>query len=184
MLLISTNSGADAPVGRRKQKDGAHPTLRTSRGYRALRLHPRGTAELETALVIPILLVLLVLIGATLKYGVARLDTIFSAENEAYRQTVAETAVTPDPNLQPTPGIEIIRPGLPTYFAWSNQSTLVDIRVAQNLTTTTIQDHAIFLSPSWHYGNQDVEDWFRVYVEESHSPELMQSLGLRPIIPP
>src|SRR3954454_11180480 len=119
MLLISTNPWHRRPadVPNQTQPPARH----------ALRLHPRGTAELETALVIPILLVLLVLIAGTLKYGVARLDNVFGAENEAYRQAVAETAVTPDPILQPTPGIEMIRPGLPTYFTYSDRSTIVPI---------------------------------------------------------
>ncbi|HVT80847.1 MAG TPA: hypothetical protein VHM90_09330 [Phycisphaerae bacterium] len=180
MWSTCTNRGADAPVGRERDSARKRPPARRRR---LTCRHPRGTAELETALVIPILLVLLILIAGTLKYGVARLDNIFGAENEAYRQTVAETAVTPAP-LQPTTGIEAIRPGLPTYFAYQKRSTLVDVQVAQNLTSTTIQDQAIFLSPSWHYGNQDVNDWFQAYVEESHPPELVQSLGLKPIVPP
>ncbi len=149
----------------------------------------RGTAELETALVIPILLGILFLIGYLSTRGQAELAGVYNAENNAYGQVVAGKGTTPAPSPVPITGINT--PVLPTRFDYSEPVTTVTSTTFGQVISNRIDQKAVFLDPAWQYsawpntGDQgQIQAWFEAYVAESHPPQLSQSLGLSPPGPP
>jgi hypothetical protein len=149
-----------------------------------------GTAEIELLLVIPILLTILLLTGAGLRLGGARLANVFHAENEAYTQVTAGIAVSPSSDPLPIDGIIAIRPGLPNRFDESKITTSVALPQGIGaLPAATFTDKAVFLDPAWYYPGRGADrsalaNWFDNYVAEDHPADIVESLGLQPPGPP
>ncbi len=158
-----------------------------------LRFVRRGNAEIETLLVI--MMVLLPMLLVTLyagKIGLHRLQNVFAAENGAYTQieTGAGLAATSDPVPVDAPN----QPALPTRFAVADQTQTLNPNRTMNgvtLNPVNLEDQAFFLDPSWHWDptpeaadQQTLGAWFDAYVAESHPAELDSALGIQPPGPP
>ena len=186
MKLTSTNLFGVPPLG------GSHAIVAPP----CLRIFvvksPRGTAEIELLLVIPILLAILFLAGGSLKLGAARLANVYNAENDAYAQVVSGRGFFPSSDPAPFEGFDA--PLLPNRFALADENLAVPLtqqQTANGNATIHFNDRAIFLDPSWHYSSWPqtgdrpaIQAWFDAYVAESHPPDLVQSLGLQPPTPP
>jgi hypothetical protein len=171
-------------------------SLRGSSRLRAFVVTARpGTAEIELLLVIPVLLAILLLIGAGLNLGGARLANVVNAENNAYAQVTAGFNVTPASNPLPLDGLAAIRPDplLPTRYDESQLTQTVPFpRALGALPSATFTDQALFLDPTWHFAawpqpgidRATVWAWFDNYVAEDHPADLVQALGLQPALPP
>ncbi len=151
----------------------------------------RGTAEIETLFVIPLLLSFIFLAGGLVVLGHARLSNAFNAESNAYAQNVIGQNTITAQDLTPIDGPAAVRPGLPNRFdeAYLSQDVTVPFGKASNV--VPIADRAAFLDPAWHYsafshGDDQVaaENWFEDYVAEDHSPTVDAALGLQPAWPP
>jgi hypothetical protein len=153
-----------------------------------------GTAEIELLLVIPVLLAFLLLAGGALALGTGRLANVFHAENNAYTQIETGQGLTAGA-VAPIEGIATFRPvpALPNRFAYAEPTQTVQLNLGEKSTQLahTFDDRAVFLDPTWHLDNQPalgdpgaLQAWFTDYVAESHSADLVNSLGLQPAGPP
>lgn len=160
--------------------------------------HHRGTAEIETMLVIPILLAILFLIGATYKLGSARMYNAGLAEEGAYRD--ATTANNPRYVVNspaPLNGVNDVRPDLPLRMHKNLPERTVTLSTGGiAINPLTVRNEALFISPAWAYsaypmtgdsGQQN--DWFQTYVDEAHGSNtdagsVSFSLGLADSFPP
>ena len=77
--------------------------------------HGRGAAEVETVLVLPILITLLLLAVSLFWLGTARIANTAKAEREAYQQVIAGTTLN-QASLQPPVGIDAKRAGFVTRY--------------------------------------------------------------------
>lgn len=153
--------------------------------------HPRGTAEIELLLVIPLLLTILFMIGGTLTLGKARLANAYNAENDVYAQVVAGRGYSPTNTPVPPDGINAVKPALPNRYDLADEFKNVIINGQEMPSTIKLNDRAIMLDPAWHYSSwpqggdrQWIQAWFEAYVAESHSGEVVGALGLQPAGPP
>jgi len=151
---------------------------------------PRGTAELETALVIPILLMILFLIVGALWLGRGRMSNVYNAENGAYTQVVSGLDLTPAFDPVPIDGITVVRPTLPNRFDIANPVQTLRLDLRWQSAVSHLDDKAVFLDPAWTYTSwpnvidqPPIQAWFADYVGESHPSELVYSLGLQPASP-
>ena len=153
--------------------------------------HPRGTAEIELLLVIPLLLTILFMIGGTLTLGKARLANAYNAENDAYTQVAAGTNFSPANDPVPPDGIYALRPGLPNRYVLANKFKVVTINGQNMPAPLSVNSRAILLDPAGQYSTwpQDgdrtaIQEWFDAYVAESHPAVVVNALGLQPAGPP
>jgi hypothetical protein len=164
---------------------------------------PRGTAEIELILIIPILLALLFLAKGSLGLGAARLQNGFQAEQTAYSDATTPTAAPADSasgNLAPTVGFVSDLPNLPdTLPNRMHVSTgTVNYTPAAHvpLNPITMTEQAAFASPAWAYsawpagnsgGFQDstaTDNWFSDYAAQVRDNTAITALGLSPSSPP
>ena len=135
----------------------------------------RGTAEIETLLVIPILLFLLMLVAAEAKLGTSRLSTVFSANEMAYRDATAarSPAYAPNSELDPVAGIGVVKPGLPERMHVADASSAVAMNLFGDSKTVNLKSSAAYASPAWAFSAwpaegdaQATENWFTDYANE------------------
>jgi hypothetical protein len=153
------------------------------------RRHRRGTAELETALVIPILLGILFLVAYLLTRGRSELTNAYNSENNVYGQVVAGKGTTAAND--PTPAIGVNMPLLPTRLDYSAPTAIVTSTAFGQVVSNRTDAKAVFLDSAWAYSSwpntsdqSQIQAWFEAYVGESHPANLVNSLGLRPPGPP
>jgi len=154
------------------------------------RKHRRGTAEIETLLVIlfVVLPILFVIVFAG-NLGLTRLVSVFSAENNAYNQSVNGATIA---SVDPAPVTASGQPDLLTRFAYADQVQRVNQSQggrSATLAPVTVEDKAWFLDSSWHFpasGDDQpaIQTWFTNYVDQSHSASLDYALGISPPGPP
>ncbi len=149
---------------------------------------PRGNAEIEMILLIPIFLVIFTLGTVIWKLGTARMSNALNAENDAYRMAVGsnEYSVSSD---QPPSGPAM--PNLPSRYVQATRTQTVIFDGNNRLVDLHPTDSAAFLDPAWDISAWPHSDdrnalatWFTAYVDESHPPEVVEALGLKPPGPP
>jgi hypothetical protein len=162
-----------------------------------IRRTPRGTAEIELLLVIPVLLIILFIVGGMLVLGPARILNVFQAQQEAYEDaTVAQTPgqnpniqlISPPPDETPLdPAVDELQTADQLHQATTTNNVTIQLgRVA--LPTVTLTDQAEFTSPAWSYSSWPVASdnayqWTENYASQSTS-QWQDPLGLQDAWPP
>ncbi len=155
------------------------------------RARRRGTAEIELLLVIPLLLAILFITAWELALGQARMSNTYNAQNDAYTQVVAGVGFVLVNDPAPPDGINAVKPALPNRYVLAESLKNVTINGRDHPTLIRTHDRALLLDPAWHYSSWPqtgdwpvLQGWFDAYVWESHAPEVVDALGLKPPGPP
>ncbi len=166
--------------------------------------HRRGNAEIETILVIPVLLALLFLMKGSLQLGTARLLNVFQAEQKAYADATTPTPPAADSDsgtLDPLNDLASALPALPDQFPnrmhVSNATMDVNYGLNIPLPDAHLQNQAAFPAPAWAYSAWPVGDqggsfndasathaWFSDYTAQVRTDTITNALGLSPSSPP
>ncbi|MGN6367689.1 MAG: hypothetical protein ACTHN5_05465 [Phycisphaerae bacterium] len=166
--------------------------------------HPRGNAEIELLLAIPVLLVILFLAGAMFQLGPDRIRNVSDAERVAYEDATASPSpanisTDPGPVIDPINSLAAASdlPDLPNRLHTSNvQKQLNDSFGNLTFKDLTLTNSATFASPPLIYSGwpcfpdqSNVSDWTNQYaiwsVGDTDDPNsIAGSLDLAPGWPP
>ena len=138
-----------------------------------------------------VLITILMLVMASTRLAVQRLDTARSAQFEAFQDATTSTVplYTGDSALSPIDGTDAIRPTLPNRTHVPRPTVNVEVRTGHNdaPSTVSVGGKAGLVGPAWTFsaypvGDADrapTEQWFSDYATESHG-SLMDPLRLAP----
>ena len=165
--------------------------------------HRRGTAEIETLILVPVLLGIIALIYAAYNIGSGRLHNAFNAEQQAYRDATAPIATPADAStglLTPvdpfTAELPQLADELPDRVYVSELTPKIIPATNLPLDPITLDDKAAFPAPAWAYsawpsGNgygfadrAATQGWFADYTGQVRTPAITAALGLSPATPP
>jgi len=169
----------------------AKPTLQERRRSFCSRRH--GTAEIELALSIFVLLGLLFMIQGAVKIGIARLTTTETSWFKVDQNAMAGSSpeFLDDPEQPMVDGFVDVRPGMPNRMHVDRENSDVQVLKGNDTFTAQVGDKSAVGSPSWVFSGYPAcngdgamnQQWFQTYADESHSA-LVPSLGLAPVWTP